>query len=107
MDCGATDTVGGYEQVEVLAERSRDRFGDDAVKVDTPVNPTYRFGNQQKEVCLSEVKATVEPLGGGAQRLEHPRFAGAEGADPDLRKVNGHLGCRHQICHRASDLPLP
>ena len=27
------------------------------------MNPTYRFGNQQKEVCMSEVKATVQPLG--------------------------------------------
>ena len=46
LDCGATDTVGGYEPVEILADRSRDRFGDDAVEVDTSVNPTYRFGNQ-------------------------------------------------------------
>ena len=27
------------------------------------MNPTYRFGNQQQEVCLSEVQATVQPLG--------------------------------------------
>ena len=63
LDCGATDTVGGYEQVEILADRSRDWFGDEAVKVDTSVNPTYRFGNQQKEICLSEVKAMVQPMG--------------------------------------------
>ena len=63
LDCGATDTVGGYEPVEVLADRSRDWFGDDAVKVGPTVNPTYRFGNQQKEVCLSEVQATVQPFG--------------------------------------------
>ena len=63
LDCGATDTVGGYEAVEALANRTQDRFGDDAVKVDPSVNPTYRFGNHQKEVCMSEVKATVEPMG--------------------------------------------
>ena len=59
LDCGATDTVGGYEPVEVLAERSRDWFGEDAVKAGTSVNPTYRAGNHQREACMSEVKATV------------------------------------------------
>ena len=33
LDCGATGTVGGYEPVEVLADRSRNWFGDEAVKV--------------------------------------------------------------------------
>ena len=56
LDCGAMDTVGGYELVEALADRSRNEFGDEAVKVDPSVNPIYWFGNQQKEVCLSEVK---------------------------------------------------
>eukprot|EP00974_Lingulodinium_polyedra_P020776 2010358-Lingulodinium_polyedra.AAC.1 len=63
LDCGATDSVGGYQAVEDLMPMATQERGQDAVQVDLKDQPVYRFGNGGQMQCLSKAYIQVSPQG--------------------------------------------
>ena len=63
LDCGATDSVGGYQSVEDLMGVATEECGDGAVRLDLKDQPIYRFGNGGEMQCLSKAYIQVRPLG--------------------------------------------
>ena len=63
LDCGATDSLGGWPAAEAILHRSMAMFGREAVKIDTEAQKVFLFGDGKHEACLSALTAPVRPLG--------------------------------------------
>ena len=45
LDCGATETAGGVEEVQILVDAVKQGFSDSRVEVDSLDRPWFRFSN--------------------------------------------------------------
>ena len=63
LDCGATESLGGWPAADAVKLRSMALYGRDAVCVDTDQHKVFQFGDGNSEPCLSAMRATVCPLG--------------------------------------------
>ena len=70
VDCGATESIGGYEAIQALVEARRQQ-GDDRVRVDLQNRPVYSFGNGQKERVLSQVAVGIQVDGDKSEFRVH------------------------------------
>lgn len=71
IDCGATDTVGGYQAVDDVLAKAVEMFGATAAEVDLSNRPTFKFGNGEFMRCLSQAAAQVAPEGQAAWMKIH------------------------------------
>ena len=55
LDCGATETAGGVEAVQILVDAVKQGFSDSRVEVDSLDRPWFRFANGHWGRALSRV----------------------------------------------------
>ena len=55
LDCGATETAGGVEAVQILVDAVKQGFSDSRVEVDALDRPWFRFANGHWGRALSRV----------------------------------------------------
>ena len=55
LDCGATETAGGVEAVQILVDAVKQGFSDSRVEVDSLYRPWFRFANGHWGRALSRV----------------------------------------------------
>ena len=55
LDCGATETAGGVEAVQILVDAVKQGFSDSRVEVDSLDRPWFRFANGHWSRALSRV----------------------------------------------------
>ena len=60
IDCGATATLGSVAAVEALMRNHWTKKGSDGVEVDVNTTPTFRFGNNGTQACVSTAKVKVD-----------------------------------------------
>ena len=75
LDCGATDTAGGVEAVQILVDAEKQGFSDSRVEVDSLDRPWLRFANGHWGVWLLTPFYTLEaenvPVLAGLNLLEN------------------------------------
>ena len=59
MDCGATSSIGGLDAIQALADISGHELGIET-KVDPGTQKTFRFGNGNKQTCLSKAELPMK-----------------------------------------------
>ena len=62
LDCGATETAGGVEAVQILVDAVKQGFSDSRVEVDSLDRPWFRFANGHWGRALSRV-CLLTPMG--------------------------------------------
>ena len=55
LDCGATETAGGVDAVQILVDAVKQGFSDSRVEVDSPDRPWFRFADGHWGRALSRV----------------------------------------------------
>ena len=64
LDCGATDTCGGYETVEEVIDLAKDKLQrQEVARVDKEDRPNFKFGDGEQLQSLSRVDIDITPLG--------------------------------------------
>ena len=60
IDCGATNSIGSLEALDLLAQKNAEVHGDTRMSVDTATKPWYTFGNGNRRQCASQVTFDVK-----------------------------------------------
>ncbi len=63
LNCGATDSLGGWAAVKGVIHRSIALFGRDNVEVDPEKSKSFQSFDGKVEPCFSAVRAAVHPVG--------------------------------------------
>lgn len=53
LDCGATATLGSVQALEAVMTQNLQKFGSDRIDIDPQTTPTFRFGNNGTQACVS------------------------------------------------------
>ena len=63
LDCGATETAGGIEAVQILVDAVKQGFSDSRVEVDSLDRPWFRFANGHWDRSLSSKSLVADSYG--------------------------------------------